>query len=97
MIVDGVAAAESAVNIIHLSVIKDIVAVMVMAIGVNLLITSFQKCLNPELIKMTTTMLVLVGLSILMFFACVAITKGVVKLTKKMMLKLKSAFIRKEA
>ena len=29
--------------------------------------------------------------------ACVAITKGVVKLTKKMMLKLKSAFIRKEA
>ncbi|MBQ7486401.1 MAG: cation transporter [Clostridia bacterium] len=41
------------------------VAVMVMAIGVNLLITSFQKCLNPELIKMTTTMLVLVGLSIL--------------------------------
>ena len=37
------------------------------------------------------------GLAILMFFACVAITKGVVKLTKKMMLKLKSAFIRKEA
>lgn len=37
------------------------------------------------------------GLAILMFFACMAITKGVVKLTKKMVFKLKTAFIRKEA
>ena len=35
------------------------------------------------------------GLSILMFFTCLIITKGVVKLTKKMIVKVKYAFIRK--
>ena len=37
------------------------------------------------------------GLAILMFFACLAATRGVLKLTKKLLLKIKSAFIRKEA
>ena len=40
------------------------VAVMVMAIGVNVFITSFNKCLHPKLIEMTPLMMVLVGLSI---------------------------------
>ena len=37
------------------------------------------------------------GLAILMFFACLAISRGVVTLTKKLVYKLKSAFIRKDA
>ena len=35
------------------------------------------------------------GLSILMFFVCVAATKGVLRMTKRIILKIKSRFIRK--
>ena len=41
--------------------------------------------------------LVCAGLAILLFFACIKITKGVLKLTKKMLMKIKTLFIRKKA
>ena len=40
--------------------------------------------------------LVLAGLSIFLFFGCIAASKGVVRLTKKIALGIKSLFIRKE-
>ena len=40
------------------------VATMIMAIGINLLMTSIRKCMNPELIRMSPVMMILVGLSI---------------------------------
>jgi len=40
--------------------------------------------------------LVLAGLAIFLFFACIGVTKGVIRLTGKLMLKLKTSFVGKE-
>ena len=50
----------------------------------------------PSAIFMFGAALICGGLAVLLFIGCVALTKGVFKLTKKMLLGVKSWFVRKE-
>lgn len=50
----------------------------------------------PTAIVAIGTSLILAGLSIFLFFGCVAASKGAVKLAKKIVLGIKSVFVRKE-
>lgn len=64
------------------------------------LVGSAVYCINghvPTGIAALGAALVLAGLSIFLFFGCKAASKGIVKLAKKIVLGIKSIFIRKES
>lgn len=76
------------------SVFVSLIACAVAGITAGIAVTIYESCLSG--IAMISASIVCAGLSIFMFFGCMAATKGILLLTKKSSLWIKKCFVKKE-